>query len=198
MRKINDVLFISILVINIIGLFLILMGKLNCSILKWIIFSACVFVPKVLRKLKISISNTIELLYLILIFLSFILGRMYSLYDKVLWFDTFVHSISGILSFIFGLLTLKYFNKYDDKLKFNILFCLLITLSFGVLWEFIEFEIDWFFNTDMQRVYSTGVMDTMKDISVAAVSSLIISILYIYEVKTKKRILVTPLIDKNF
>lgn len=195
MRKINKILKISIIVLNLIGLILIINKKLDCTFVKWFLLTISIFIPDIL-KIKISINKTIELLYLILIFLSFTLGRIYDLYDKINWYDTLVHFMSGKLTFIFGLITLKQLKKYDKKISFNILFSILTTISLATLWELTEFGIDKIFKTEMQDVLKTGVDDTMKDILVAILSALLVIITYIYETKKKKKGLITKLISE--
>lgn len=188
MRKINKKIKIIILTFNIIGLILILNKKVECSLIKWFLLTISLIIPNILKKLKISINNTIELLYLILIFLSFTLGRIYDLYEKINWYDTFVHSISGILTFIFGLNILKLIKRYDKKILFNIIFSIMTTITLATIWELTEFTIDKILNKDMQDVIKTGVDDTMKDIIVAIISATITSIIYLFENRKYKNV----------
>ena len=58
----------------------------------------------------------------------------------------------------------------------------------------IEFTCDNLFGKDAQNVLTTGVDDTMWDMIVAFIGSILVSILYIIEVKTHKKILVTKLV----
>lgn len=195
MRKINKILKKLIILLNIIGLILIINNKVDCTVLKWFLLSIAVIIPDVLNKLKISIKSNIELLYLILIFLSFTLGRIYNLYETINWYDTLVHFISGILTILFGLIILKQLKEYDTKITFNILFSIMMTISFSTLWELTEFGIDKLLNIDMQDVVKTGVDDTMKDIIVAILSALLVVITYIYETKKNKKGLITTIIS---
>lgn len=195
MRKINKILKIIIIVLDFIGLILIINKKVDCTLLKWFLLTITVIIPNVLRKIKISINTNIELLYLILVFLSFTLGRIYNLYETISWFDTLVHFMSGKLTFIFGLIILKEFKKYDKKISFNILFSVMMTITLATLWELTEFGIDKIFKTEMQDVVKTGVDDTMKDILVAILSALLVIISYVYETKKNKKGLITTIIS---
>ena len=174
--KRNNYVFIFLLITDFIGFLLIINNFLECSIVKWLLVTLFIFLPKIL-KFKISINETLELLYFILIFLSSLLGRVYNLYDNIVWYDTVVHFLSGIVCFIFGLMILKYFDSVNN-FYFNILFCIIITMSLGVLWEFIELEFDYLFHTNMMKIPETGVMDTMKDLSVASLSSILSGFIY--------------------
>lgn len=176
MKK-KHLLILSIMIINIIGLFLIITKKLETSITKWILLTLTLFIPTILKKLKISINNTIEMMYLILIFLSGTLGRIYGLYYITNWYDTIVHGISGILLFIFGQIILKHY-KTNKKLIFNIIFGIIVTLGLSSLWEITEYDIDQIFKTNMQKK-ETGIKDTMKDISIAGTTSILSSIIYL-------------------
>jgi len=196
MKKINKILKGIIIILDLIGLILIINKKLDCTVLKWFLLSISVIIPDVLSKLKISIKTNIELLYLILIFLSFTLGRIYNIYETIKWYDTLVHFMSGKLTFIFGLIILKKMNKYDKKILFNVLFSIMMTITLAALWELTEFGIDKVLHKDMQDVIKTGVDDTMKDILVAILSALLVIITYIYETKKKKKGLITKLISE--
>lgn len=180
MKK-NDYLLMFILIVDFIGLWF-----LECGFFKWFVFLLFIVLPK-LVSFKISVNKTLEVLYLILIFFSFVLGRVYGLYDKIIWFDTLVHFIFGMLSFVFGLVILKLFNR-NDNICFSFLFCLMMTLFLGVLWEFIEFIFDYLFHTNMMKVAETGVMDTIKDLSIAGVSNLLTFIIHLFYLNFKNNI----------
>ena len=195
MRKINKILKKVIIILDLIGLILIINNKVDCTVLKWFLLSISVIIPDVLSKFKISIKTNIELLYLILVFLSFTLGRIYNLYETIKWYDTLVHFMSGKLTFIFGLIILKKMNKYDKKILFNVLFSIMMTITLAALWELTEFGIDKVLHKDMQDVIKTGVDDTMKDILVAILSALLVIISYVYETKKNKKGLITTIIS---
>ena len=192
MRKINKILKKVIIILDLIGLILIINNKVDCTVLKWFSLSISVIIPDVLSKFKISIKTNIELLYLILVFLSFTLGRIYNLYETIKWYDTLVHFMSGKLTFLFGLIILKNYNK---NIKFNIIFSIMMTITLATIWELTEFGIDKIFNMDMQDVIKTGVDDTMKDILVAILSALLVIISYVYETKKNKKGLITTIIS---
>ena len=182
----NKNLLTIILICNIIASLLIITKKLETSIIKWVFLTIPLFIPMILKKLKISINNTIEKMYLILIFLSGTLGRIYRLYYITKWYDTVVHGISGILLFIFGQIILKHY-KLNKNILFNIMFGILITLSLGTIWELTEYNIDEILKTNMQS-RETGVEDTMKDLSIAGTTSIITSIIYFNkQVKTTNK-----------
>lgn len=175
--KNKNLLILLITITNLIALFLIITKKLETSITKYILLTIPLFIPTILKKLKISINNTIEKMYLILIFLSGTIGRIYRLYYITNWFDTIVHGISGILLFTFTQIILKKY-KINKNILINILFGITITLGLSALWELTEYNIDQIFKTNMQNI-ETGINDTMKDISIAGTTCIITSLIYL-------------------
>ena len=166
-----------ILIFNIIAIILIITKKIETTIIKCILLTLPIIIPTILKKLKISINDTIEKMYLILIFLSETLGRIYRLYYITNWYDTLVHGISGILIFILAQIILKHY-KINKNILFNIMFGIILTMSLSTLWELTEFDIDQIFKTNMQSV-ETGLQDTMKDLSTATITSIITAIMYL-------------------
>lgn len=60
---------------------------------------------------------------------------------------------------------------------------ILITLSVAVLWECTEFTIDKLLGTDTQKVLTTGVNDTMKDMICALLGAILYIVYYVYDIK---------------
>ena len=54
------------------------------------------------------------------------------------------------------------------------------------IWEFLEFGADTFFGMNVQHSLDTGVRDTMEDMLIAFLGSLIVSISYLVENKIAK------------
>lgn len=91
------------------------------------------YVPSWIQvKLRIELPPALEIAVLCFIFAAEILGEVNAFYTRLPNFDTILHTIT--LSPLFLAL---------------VAFCFSMTI--GVLWEFFEFSMDWFFHTDMQR-----------------------------------------------
>ena len=117
-------------------------------------------------------NKNLELIYLIFIFFSYVLGYIFDLYNKIYYFDTIVHSMFGLVSSIYALPLLNLFKKYNlNNKRFNIFFIVLFTLALSAFWEIIEFSSDKIFNTNMQ----INLDNVMRDI----ISALVFSIIYI-------------------
>lgn len=136
---------------------------------------------------KIKITSEMELVYVIFIILAQFLGSVVNLYNKVWWYDLFAHFLSGVLTAILSLVVLNWFGVYKEKNKwFNFLFIISFTLMVASIWEFMEFGADTFFGMNVQHSLDTGVRDTMEDMLIAFLGSLIVSISYLVENKVKK------------
>ena len=108
------------------------------------------------KNFGIDLPNTLEIVILLFIFASVILGEMGSYYTKVPFWDTLLHTVNGFLCAAIGCGLSDILNR-NDKIKFKmspvflavVAFCFSMTI--GVLWEFFEFFWDFFMKTDMQK-----------------------------------------------
>ncbi len=143
------------------------------------------FIPKTLKSIfKIKITNAMELVYVVFIILAQFFGSVVNLYNTVWWYDLFAHFISGVLTSVLALVVMDWFGVYKEKNKgFNILFIICFTLMIASLWEFLEYGTDVFLGMDVQHSLDTGVSDTMEDMLIAFVGSIIVSVTYILEGK---------------
>lgn len=146
------------------------------------------FIPRIVTKIfKIKISDAMELVYIVFIILAQFLGSVVNLYNKTWWYDLFTHFLSGVLTSVLALVVLDWFGIYKDENKyFNAFFIIAFTLMIASLWEFIEFGSFVFFKMDVQHHLTTGVFDTMEDMLVAFLGSIIVSTLYLIESKASK------------
>lgn len=149
-----------------------------------------VWIPAIVRSvLKVKIPERVEFVYFIFLFLAQFLGSIVNLYASIYWFDSFVHFVSGILTAIFGIAVLVWFGKYDHKsVAFNIFFMIAFSLMVASFWEFFEFTMDRISGGDTQKVIETGVADTMKDMIVACLGAILVSIYYGFEKSTEKKL----------
>lgn len=139
------------------------------------------------RLLKKEISPLVKTVYIIFVFLAHFLGATMEVYNHVENFDKFTHWVSGIGTALLALILLKLMNMYDNKkIFFNIIFMIAITMMIAGFWEFFEYIANILFGGDAQRVVLTGVNDTMQDMIVAFLGSIIVSLLYCYEESQNK------------
>ena len=129
-------------------------------------------------KLHIELPPPLEITVLCFIFAAEILGEVNAFYVVVSGWDTMLHTINGFLAAAVGFSMVMLLND-DERLAFHlspfylalVAFCFSMTI--GVLWEFFEFSMDWFFHTDMQKdtivhsIYSVALDPTRSNRVVA-------------------------------
>ncbi|MGO5050290.1 hypothetical protein [Dysosmobacter sp. Sow4_B12] len=115
------------------------------------------YVPSWLQvKLRIELPPPLEITILCFIFAAEILGEVNAFYINVPNWDTMLHTLNGFLAAAVGFSMVLLLND-DERLTFDlspfflalVAFCFSMTI--GVLWEFFEFGMDYFFHTDMQK-----------------------------------------------
>ena len=148
----------------------------------------------ILQKIfKFKISDSLNFIYIIFIFMAHFLGVVVNLYDKIYWFDKFVHFLSGIITSFVSLYVIIKFRK-DNNIKFTIIYIIAFSLMCASLWEIFEYLSSYYFNVDPQKVQMTGVTDTMGDIIVAFLGSIIVGMCYYYEYVNNKILVITKYI----
>ena len=95
----------------------------------------------------------------------------------------------GDLSMVFVLLIPKIVRwlfkiKITDAMEFvYVIFMISFTLMIASFWEFMEFGSDLIMKTDVQHALDTGVADTMQDMLIAFLGSIIVAVKYVLENK---------------
>ena len=115
------------------------------------------YIPSWLQvKLHIELPPPLEITILCFIFAAEILGEVNAFYVNVPNWDTMLHTLNGFRAAAVGFSMVLLLND-DERLTFDlspfflalVAFCFSMTI--GVLWEFFEFGMDYFFHTDMQK-----------------------------------------------
>ena len=191
-KKIN----ISLILIAIIGtLYFVFTRDTNIVlILKDISIIVTISALYIIQKLfKIRINEVINLIYIIFIFIAHFLGVICELYNYIYWFDKFVHFLSGIVTAFVAIYLLVKCKK-DKNIFFDILVIVSLTLAVAAFWEIFEYLSSFYFHMDPQKVLLTGVNDTMGDIIVAFLGSVLVSISYYFENKYNYKLLIKKFI----
>lgn len=108
------------------------------------------------RRVRIDLPDTLEIIILLFIFSAEILGEIQAYYTYFHGWDTMLHTLNGFLCAAIGFSLVDLFNRNERfSLSLSPVFMAIVAFCFsmtiGVLWEFFEFAMDWFFHTDMQR-----------------------------------------------
>ena len=108
------------------------------------------------KNFGIELPSTLEIIILVFIFASEILGELACFFISVPNWDSILHTTTGFLCAAFGFALIDILNR-NNKIKFQlspiyvalVAFCFSMTI--GVLWEFFEFAADCIVHTDMQK-----------------------------------------------
>lgn len=140
---------------------------------------------RLVSKHLISVFSPI-LIFAIVVYTLFAsyLGSSLDFYGIINHYDDIMHSLSGVLSTLFGYDLFIILNSNVANITLNrrliVMFVFCFSLAIGGLWEIAEFSIDSLLGTNMQV---GGLTDTMIDM----IDSLIASILTISIYELVKR-----------
>ncbi len=139
-------------------------------------------------KFHIELPPALEITVLCFIYAAEVLGEVNAFYVVVPHWDTMLHTLNGFLAAAVGFAMVVLLND-DERLTFDlspvflalVAFCFSMTI--GVLWEFFEFGMDWFFHTDMQRdtvinaIYSASldVTRSNKVVSIPGIQEVLVN-----------------------
>lgn len=153
----------------------------------------CLIIPIlfIISLFKKKISTSSMFIFTLFIFFGYFLGSIMECYARYYYYyDTIIHTLFG---FTFSFFALEFLirMKFDDKKLFvNFIFILSLIALLAGLWETFEFTGDQIFNEDAQRVIITGTMDTMKDMIVAYLGSIMFILMYAYEYTCNKNLII--------
>lgn len=125
-------------------------------------------IPRIIEKrLDVSIPTGLETIILFFIFSAGILGEINAFYVKIPIWDTLLHTVNGFLMAAIGFALIDIFNRnerFSTKMSpyFVAFTAFCFSMTVGVLWEFYEFCMDFFFSTDMQKDWIIPVINSVK------------------------------------
>ena len=155
-------------------------------ILTFLAIFPILFAPYIINKTKYKLNYQEMFLYYFFIFLADFLGCVVNLYNILSWYDLFVHFLSGIFTFVLGIIVLKRINSYDkDNKILNVVFALGVVAIIAILWEIFEFSADNILKVNLQHNLDTGVNDTMGDMIVASLGGFIGMLFYLINANKK-------------
>lgn len=119
------------------------------------------------KKVGVVIPTGLKSIILIFIFAAEILGEINAFYIKIPIWDTILHTTNGFLMAAIGFALIDLFNRSERfSLKMSPYFVAFTAFCFsmtvGVVWEFFEFGMDWFFHTDMQKDWILPAISSVK------------------------------------
>ena len=113
---------ISMIVTNLVRLALIIMFIRGCvnvdhtHTLIIILTFILTFFPSILKKrFGVYLPSRLEITITLFIFAAQFLGEMHGFYDKISWWDTMLHTTSGVILGLVGFLFVYLLNENGDK-----------------------------------------------------------------------------------
>lgn len=133
------------------------------------------------RRFRVQIPSQFQLLAIAFVFASLFLGEVRDYYTRYWWWDTALHTISGLMLGIIGFLLVHILNEMDDigvhmKPGFIAFFAFMFAVGTGAIWEIFEFTMDSVFGMNMQKPMlgdPSGLIDTMLDLIADAIGAAI-------------------------
>ncbi len=145
----------------------------------------------VYRVLHLHPTPSLTLFSYLFILLAFVVGMVFYGFTLIPLYDKLVHFLSGTL---FGLLGLNfyYLMKQDRSIQPEdclaaVYHCVSFAALSAVVWEIIEYLINFFLHNDPQKVLLTGVNDTMLDMIACLLGSLLLSLSILFYYKKEKK-----------
>ncbi len=167
----HPVLFTVYVVLRVLVLAVLILQLMNgeyydvflCS-LTLVLFLIPSFVE---RRLHIDVPNTLEVIILLFIFSAEILGEIQEYYLIFPFWDTMLHTINGFLMAAIGIAMVDILNRSRRfRVRLSPVFVAVVAFCFsmtiGVLWEFFEYGMDYFFQMDMQKDTWVNVVNTVS------------------------------------
>lgn len=165
------------------------------------------YYPSILAKrFGVYLPARLEITITLFIFAAQVLGEMNGFYDKIPWWDTMLHTTSGVILGLVGFLFVYLLNEKGDKNVnlspiFVVIFAFCFAITMGVFWEFFEFGADRLLGYNMQKFRmpgQDGLVDTMEDLIVDTLGAVIACIGGWIYMKKKKDTLFNDFFDEWF
>ncbi len=152
------------------------------------------------RKWGVEIPSFMTVLYAVFLYCSIYLGEVRGFYFLIPYWDTILHTFSGIALGALGFSVLTLLNK-TDRVPFNLspafvsIFAFCFAVAVDVVWEIYEFAADGLLTMNMQKhslangqplVGREALGDTMVDLIVDSIGAAFISLVGYVSLKFKK------------
>ena len=102
----------------------------------------------------------------LIIFVGIVIGSYLEFFDKLMWFDEFMHITSGFVCAVFGYDFAVIIQRKKGQCAFTLaaMFGLMFACTIAVGWEFYEFLMDTLHGTNLQLA-KEGAETAMFDIA---------------------------------
>ena len=107
------------------------------------------------KKFSVNIPQNFQIIILLFIFSTEILGEVNNFYNIIPSWDSLLHTLNGFLSAAIGFSIIDLLNKNSKNFKLSPIYVIIVSFCFamtiGIFWEFFEYTSDSIFKTDMQK-----------------------------------------------
>ncbi len=152
------------------------------------------------RRWGVEIPSFMMILYAVFLYCAIYLGEVRGFYFLIPYWDTILHTFSGIALGALGFSVLTLLNKTDRvplqlSPVFVAVFAFCFAIAVDVVWEIYEFAADGIFQMNMQKhsladgqplIGRQALSDTMTDLVVDSIGAVFISLVGYVSLKFKK------------
>lgn len=187
--KEHTISFVVYMILRILVIFMLGFKMINHdyeSVFMCLLTLALLIVPGFAQvTFKIELPTILEIMILCFIFSAQILGEICNFYEIIPFWDTILHTINGFLAAAIGFSLINILNNSEKKYFYlSPIFVVIVSFCFsmtiGVLWEFFEFSMDYFFEMNTQKntflqAINIGAIDNVSVSVIKDISSVVIS-----------------------
>ncbi|MBM6698888.1 hypothetical protein H7U32_00800 [Bifidobacterium pullorum subsp. saeculare] len=107
-------------------------------------------------RFQVELPDVLEIILLVFVFASEILGEISAFYVIFPFWDTILHTLNGFIAAAIGFSLIDILNRsawVESHLSplYVAMMSFCFSMTIGVLWEFFEFTMDMLFGFDMQK-----------------------------------------------
>ena len=162
----------------------------------------CFLLPFIVQYIfKTRLTPTLVTIYVVFVTISAFVGSCLNVNKILTFFDKIQHFSWGYIACLIGLFYLCKTNEFDKLKPFTIIFIFFaVSMATASLWELFEFAGDTFLNQTAQGTAINNIVpvtDTMTDILVHFIGSILFTLHYCLDRFTHKNLGITSIIN-NF
>lgn len=129
------------------------------------------------RVFRLQRSEQMDFMILLFILLAFPCGSVLEFFQLIPHYDKICHTLSGVfvsmLALALFLTVCPEHRVTRENLLLALLFVFAVSMAVAGLWEICEYFVHLITGRDVQRVAATGVSDTMQDMIVCMIGTLV-------------------------
>jgi len=143
-------------------------GRLIFTMIQLIAMLFVLRIPRFIKnKYHFDIPNLLDFVLISFAFCGFILGDVFNFYGKIPYWDSILHTFSGIVIAYIGFIVIEYLDKeYTIPISISPMFMSIIVVSvalaIGAIWEIGEYTVDDLFHVNNQQ-FMASTRSTLYD-----------------------------------